>query len=100
MKKRLLILTDKEQNTLLETKILNETDNITYTIVDNPPVIEEIDGKIGKYVLGDNGKLTVKYTDIPKTDIEILQEENDALTQRMSELQETLASFILEGADK
>ena len=42
---RLLICKDSEQNTLLETRLLNETDNIKYYIIEDAPIIEEREGE-------------------------------------------------------
>ena len=100
MNKKLFIYKDIEQKNILEMREYNTTDNIIAEVLSDYPIIEEIEGKIGKYVLDDDGNIIVEYTDIPKSEVELLQEENQQLEQRMCELQETLASFILEGADK
>ena len=76
---RLLICKDSEQNTLLETRLLNETDNIKYYIIDDAPIIEEREGEIGKYALDENGNVYVKYTEIPPTKEEELQEQINEL---------------------
>lgn len=72
---RLLILKDSEQNTLLETRVLNETDNIKFYIIEDAPTIEEREGKIGQYALDENGEVYVKYTEIPPSKEEELQEQ-------------------------
>ena len=76
---RLLILKDSEQNTLLETMSLQETDNIKYYIIEDAPIIDEREGEIGKYALDENGELYVKYTKIPPTKEEELQEQINEL---------------------
>ena len=76
---RLLICKDSEQNTLLETRLLNETDNIKYYIIEDAPIIEEREGEIGKYALDENGNVYVKYTEIPPTKEEELQEQINEL---------------------
>lgn len=80
---RLLICKDAEQNTLLETRLLQETNNIKYNIIESPPIIEEREGYIGEYALDDSGDLVVIYEEIPKSETEILK-------QRVSELEETI----------
>lgn len=80
---RLLICKDAEQNTLLETRLLQETNNIKYNIIESPPIIEEREGYIGEYALDDSGDLVVIYEKIPKSETEILK-------QRVSELEETI----------
>lgn len=86
---RLLICKDNEQNSLLESRKLEETDNIKYTIVENPPEIEEVDGKIGYYALDDNGNIIVKYKDIPKS-------KEDELGEQVNKLKEELTSAVTE----
>ena len=76
---RLLILKDSEQNTLLETMSLQETDNIKYYIIEDAPIIEEREGEIGEYALDENGNVYVKYTEIPPTKEEELQEQINEL---------------------
>lgn len=80
---KLLICKDQEQNQLLEVRQLPETENIQYHIIEDAPKIEEIEGKIGKYALDDEGNIIVVYEEIPKTETEILK-------QRVSELEETI----------
>lgn len=80
---RLLICKDATQNKLLETKILKETDNIIYSIIDDAPAIEERENEIGRYVLDDSGEVAVVYEEIPKSETEVLK-------QRVSELEETI----------
>lgn len=80
---RLLICKDAEQNTLLETRILQETDNIKYNIIESPPIIEEREGYIGEYGLDNSGDLVAIYEEIHKSETEVLQ-------QRISELEEAI----------
>ena len=87
---RLLICKDSEQNTLLETRLLNETDNIKYYIVEDAPTIEEREGEIGKYALDENGEVYVKYTEIPPTKEEELQEQINELQDVVMTLANTM----------
>lgn len=87
---RLLVCIDKEQNTLLEQRFLQETDNIKYYIIENAPTIEEREGEIGKYALDENGEVYVEYTKIPLSKEEELQEQiND-----LQDIVMTLANAI------
>ena len=79
MSNRLLICKDSEQNTLLETRLLNETDNIKYYIIEDAPIIEEREGEIGKYALDENGEVYIEYVEIPPTKEEELQEQINEL---------------------
>ena len=92
--KRLLVCKDAEQNTILIQQILNETDNITYSIVDNPPLIEHVEGKIGEYALDANGNVIVVYKDIQKTEVELLKEDNEALKQAVTELSMIVSTLM------
>lgn len=82
---RMLICKDLEQGTLLESRVLKETANITYEIIENAPIIEELEGFTGAYVLVD-GELQVAYTMKPKTEIEQLKEEIETLKLEISNL--------------
>lgn len=79
--KRLLILKDNAQNTLLEARLLEETSNIAYIIIDDPPEIEEREGYIGRYALDEAGNITVTYEIIPKSETELLKERIERLEQ-------------------
>ena len=90
---RLLICKDSEQNTLLETRLLNETDNIKYYIIDNAPEMEYREGYYAKYALDENGEVYVKYTEIPPSKDEELQEQiND-----LQDIVMTLANTVIGG---
>ena len=87
---RLLICKDSEQNTLLETRLLNETDNIKYYIIEDAPIIEEREGEIGEYALDENGEVYVKYTEIPPTKEEELQQQINDLQDIVMTLANTM----------
>ena len=87
---RLLILKDSEQNTLLETMSLQETDNIKYYIIEDAPIIEEREGEIGEYALDENGEVYVDYTEIPPTKEEELQEQINDLQDIVMTLANTM----------
>ena len=87
---RLLILKDSEQNTLLETRVLNETDNIKYSIIEDAPIIEEREGEIGKYALDENGEVYVEYVEIPLSKEEELQEQINDLQDVVMTLANTI----------
>ena len=72
---RLLICKDSEQNTLLESRLLNETDNIKYYIIEDAPEIEYREGYYGKYSLDENGEVYIEYVEIPPSKEEELQEQ-------------------------
>ena len=90
MSNRLLICKDSEQNTLLETRLLNETDNIKYYIIEDAPIIEEREGEIGKYALDENGEVYIEYVEIPPTKEEELQEQINELQDVVMTLANTM----------
>lgn len=81
---RVLILKDAEQNTLLEARPLQETDNIRYEIVEEMLEIENREGYIGNYALDDDGNLVIEYTEIEPTETELLE-------ARLAQMQEEVA---------
>ena len=87
---RLLICKDSEQNTLLETRLLNETDNIKYYIIEDAPIIEEREGYYGKYALDENGEVYVEYIEIPPSKEEELQEQINDLQDIVMTLANTI----------
>ena len=87
---RLLICKDSEQNTLLETRLLNETDNIRYYIIEDAPIIEEREGEIGKYALDENGEVYIEYVEIPPSKDEELQEQINELQDVVMTLANTM----------
>ena len=87
---RLLICKDSEQNTLLETRLLNETDNIKYYIIEDVPIIEERENEIGKYALDENGEVYVEYVEIPPSKEEELQEQINDLQDIVMTLANTI----------
>ncbi len=90
---RLLICKDKEQNTLLEAKLLTETENITYSIVDNPPEIKEINGYSGRYTIDEAGNIVVSYEEILKTEFELLKEELEEEKLKNKQLNEAVTEL-------
>lgn len=84
--KRLLICKDIEQKTVLEVRELNETENIVFEIVDNPPEPEHKDGFNYIYALNEKGELELQYKEIPKSELEELKEQVSKLTDIITEL--------------
>ena len=87
---RLLICKDSEQNTLLETRLLNETDNIKYYIIEDAPIIEERECQIGKYALDENGEVYIEYVETPPSKDEELQEQINELQDIVMTLANTM----------
>lgn len=78
-------LTNESQ--LVSTQYLNETENIIYEIIDNPPVIEIRDGYTGKYIWDNTtNQLDVEYTKNPIT-----------TEERITAMQEVIDSLLMGG---
>lgn len=84
---KLLICKDNKNNNLLESRILQETDNIKYEIVENAPEIEKREGFSGHYVLNKNGEIEIEYIEVQPTKQELLE-------KRLSEMQEIISGII------
>lgn len=100
--KRLLICKDAEQNTLLETRVLNETDNIRYSIIENAPIIEERENEIGHYELNEQGEVIVVYEEKPKSQLDLIQEQLNQLIASTTSISEDglLTMDLVMGTDE
>lgn len=84
---RLLVNKHKDPVTgnivLMSTEYLNETENITYDVIPDPPVIEAREGYTGRYIWNnETNAVDVEYTKNPITTEErivAMQEAIDAL---------------------
>ena len=81
---RLLINKQKDHVTnitqIISTQHLHETENITYEIVDTPPVIEDREGYTGKYVWNnETNQLDVEYVKNPITTEERIAAMQEAI---------------------
>ena len=90
---KLLICKDNINNKLIETRILYETDNIKYSIIEDAPEIEQREGYIGKYTLDEEGNIAIEYTEQPLS-------ETEQLEQRMSEMQELISELVYGGMEE
>lgn len=85
---KILICKDTLNNTVLESRVLNESDSIKYEIIENAPVIEERENEVGKYVLGEDGQLTVVYEEKQKSQLDLIQEQLNQLIQSTATISE------------
>ena len=75
------------ESQLISVQHLNETENIVYEIIDNPPVIEIRDGYTGKYIWNNTtNKLDIEYTKNPIT-----------TEERITAMQEVIDSLLMGG---
>lgn len=84
--KKLLIYKDGLQNKLIEVRILDETENITYSIVEDAPIIEERETEIGHYELNEEGQVVVVYEPKPKTVEDKIAEQEKLIADLMLEI--------------
>ena len=85
---KVLICKDTVNNSIIETRALVESDSIKYEIVEDAPVIEEVENKIGYYVRGEDGKLKVAYKEKPKSQLDLIQEQLSQLIQNTTTISE------------
>ena len=81
-----LICKDKLNNVLISARILDETDNIKYEIVDDMPEIENKEGHTGKYALNSDGTIKVEYTENPLTETQLLEQRLDQIQEQMAQI--------------
>ena len=87
---RLLICKDLERNILAEARPLEENESRKYYIIDNVPEMEYREGYYSEYALDENGEVYVKYTKIPPTKEEELQEQINELQDVVMTLANTI----------
>lgn len=95
MGKILFVYKDKEQKKILNYHEYAVTDNIVCEMLTEYPKIKKRENGYEYYALDDEGNLIIKYEEYPKSEVEILREENLALEERLAFLQESEASNIL-----
>ena len=87
---RLLICKDLDKNILLEARPLEENNKCEYCIIDNAPEMEFREGYYSEYALDENGEVYVKYTEIPPSKEEELQEQINDLQDIVMTLANTM----------
>ena len=83
---RLLIRKDVDQKTILESRELQETENIFFEIVENPPQPEHKEGYSYAYILNEKGELDIEYRKLPKSELEELKDQVAKLTDTINQL--------------
>lgn len=99
---KILICRDTLNNKIINTQILNETDNIKYEVVEDAPIIEERENEIGHYELGEDGQVTVAYEEKPKSQLDLIQEQLNQLLQSTTSISEDglLTMDLVMGTDE
>ena len=88
-KQTILVRREKETGKVISQELLFDSENTEHIFIDELPEIEERDGYIGRYVVSDEGIVSVIYEEIPKTEIELLREQ-------LLEQEELLADLMLQ----
>lgn len=88
---RLLVNKHKDPVTgnivLMSTEYLNETENITYDVIPDPPVIEAREGYTGRYIWNnETNTVDVEYTKNPIT-----------TEERIAAMQEVIDTLVMGG---
>lgn len=85
---RILICRDNIARKILESRVLSETDNIKYEIIEDAPVIENRENEIGHYELDESDQLIVVYEERPKSQLDLIQEQLNQLLQNTTAISE------------
>lgn len=89
IKEKLFILKDLNKNEILEQRLLFDDEFSKSEIVENPPKIGVVDGKIGRYSLDETGELVVIYDDVVMSDAEKIAD----LERQVAELTKSMEEF-------
>ncbi|MBC8579125.1 hypothetical protein [Zhenhengia yiwuensis] len=89
MKQRLFISKDIQNNKLIDYKLLFDDEFSEHYIIDEPPVMEVIAGKEGRYELDEDGNVVVVYYDVQMTESEKIK----ALEKRIEDLTKSIEEF-------
>lgn len=99
---RALICKDVLNNKLLETRLLSESDNVKYEIIEDCPIIEERENEVGHYELNEQGEISVVYEEKPKSQLDLIQEQlNQILASTATISEDNLLNMdLLIGTDE
>lgn len=95
MEKILFVYKDKEQKKILNYHEYAVTDNIVCEMLTEYPKIKKMENGYEYYALDDEGNLIVKYEEYPKSEVDLLREENANLHERLCYVQEVDAENVL-----
>lgn len=97
--KKLLICIEELQNEkpkMIESRLLIESEAVKWKVIDNPPVIEDRPGEVGKYDINEQGEIVVRYEQREKTELEKLREKLDSIDKKADAAMEAIAE-VYEG---
>lgn len=87
---KLLIRRDKKTGVVMSQQLLFDDVDTEHIIIAELPVVEERPGFTHEYVVDTQGKVTVKYTEIPKTNEQLLMESNAKLMLEVAQIKAQL----------
>lgn len=83
---KLLVRKEIETGKVLSQQLLFDDETTEHMIISDLPVIEEKEGFSGHYIVSSTGQVTIKYTEIPKSPEEILQNQINLQDQIIADL--------------
>lgn len=88
-----IICRDILNKKLINVNILDETENIKYSL-EEVPEIEDKAGEIGQYVLLEDGSVGVEYTPIPPSEMELMQKKLEEQDELIADLMLLIAGGV------
>lgn len=73
--KSILIRKEKETGKVISQQLLFDDETTQHIIISDLPEIHEKEGFSGHYIVSETGEVKVEYIEMPKTEIEILNEK-------------------------
>lgn len=73
--KSILVRKEKETGKVISQQLLFDDETTEHMIISDLPVIEEKEGFSGHYIVSETGEVSIEYIEIPKTEVEILEEK-------------------------
>lgn len=95
--KKLLVRRDKATGEVVTQQLLFDNNETEHIIIDSLPEAEEKPGFALHYIVDTQGKVTVKYTELPKTNEQILMETNAKLMIEVAQIKAQLAKQSVGG---
>ena len=89
----ILVRRNKTTGAILHQQLLFDDETTEHMIIDNLPAVEDKPGFTSQYLVSDTGEVTVEYTEIPKTETQILEEKMEVQDQLIADLMLELASL-------
>ena len=87
---KLLVRRDKNTGVVMSQQLLFDDVDTEHIIIDELPAVEERPGFRHEYVIDAQGKVTVEYIEIPKSNEQLLMESNAKLMLEVAQIKAQL----------